>query len=216
MRFFRALFPFFAAIVSSAFAFAASTSADLPHVHVQLVVPTNLVAGQDAQAGLYFKLEQGWHVYWKNAGDAGEPPHVRWTLPEGVTADGLQFPAPRRLALGPLMDFGYEDEVLFPITLHAASGAKAGDTTLRAKVDWLVCRGLKMQEERCGSVPGGMSMILDRLKHLISEDRKAAFSDINLIDAGIQNGFKTRLNGKDYDFSHLAPKINSHIRNIMQ
>ena len=140
MRFFRALFPFFAAIVSSAFAFAASTSADLPHVHVQLVVPTNLVAGQDAQAGLYFKLEQGWHVYWKNAGDAGEPPHVRWTLPEGVTADGLQFPAPRRLALGPLMDFGYEDEVLFPITLHAASGAKAGDTTLRAKVDWLVCR----------------------------------------------------------------------------
>lgn len=83
-------------------------------------------------------------------------------------------------------------------------------------VDWLVCRGLKMQEERCGSVPGGMSMILDRLKHLISEDRQTSFSDINLIDAGIQNGFKTRLNGQEYDFSHLAPKINSHIRNIMQ
>jgi DsbC/DsbD-like thiol-disulfide interchange protein len=30
--------------------------------------------------GLYFKLEPGWHIYWKNAGDSGEPPRARWTL----------------------------------------------------------------------------------------------------------------------------------------
>jgi hypothetical protein len=29
----------------------------------------------------------------------------------------MQFPAPKRLPLGPLMDFGYEDEVLFPLKL---------------------------------------------------------------------------------------------------
>ncbi|MDR3751066.1 MAG: protein-disulfide reductase DsbD family protein [Terracidiphilus sp.] len=120
---------------------AASSSADAPHVHVQLVVPEDQIypAGNNA-AGLYFKLEPGWHVYWKNAGDSGEPPHIRWTLPEGVTASEMQFPAPKRLPLGPLMDFGYEDEVLFPLQFQVAGTVKQGKAILHAHVDWLVCR----------------------------------------------------------------------------
>jgi thiol:disulfide interchange protein/DsbC/DsbD-like thiol-disulfide interchange protein len=120
---------------------AVSNSADAPHVHVQLVVPeSGFKPGAAADAGLYFKIDQGWHVYWKNAGDAGEPPHMKWTLPDGITAGPLQFPAPKRLPLGPLMDFGYEDEVLFPFTLNAAKTAQAGPALLHAKVDWLVCQ----------------------------------------------------------------------------
>lgn len=123
-------------------AFAAPGTADLPHVHVALVTETAGVhAPGTLQAGLYFKLEPGWHVYWKNPGDAGEPPRVAWTLPAGVTAGAMQFPAPKRLLLGPLMDYGYEDEVLFPIALKVDGSAKAGTTLqLPAKVSWLVCR----------------------------------------------------------------------------
>jgi thiol:disulfide interchange protein DsbD len=122
-------------------AHAVSSSADAPHVHVQLVVPASTLAlGKPADAGLYFKIDPGWHVYWKNAGDAGEPPHMKWTLPDGVTAGPLQFPAPRRLPLGPLMDFGYEDEVLFPFSVNVAQTAKTGPAVLHAKVDWLVCQ----------------------------------------------------------------------------
>ena len=91
-------------------------------------------------SGLYFKLEPGWHVYWKNAGDSGEPPSIHWTLPAGITAGPMQFPAPKRLPLGPLMDFGYENEVLFPIQLQVADTVKDGAAALDAKVDWLVCR----------------------------------------------------------------------------
>jgi thiol:disulfide interchange protein/DsbC/DsbD-like thiol-disulfide interchange protein len=122
-------------------AHAVSNSADAPHVHVQLVVPAStLTLGKAADAGLYFKIDQGWHVYWKNAGDAGEPPHIKWTLPDGITAGSLQFPAPKRLPLGPLMDFGYEDEVLFPFSMNVAAAAKPGPAVLYAKVDWLVCQ----------------------------------------------------------------------------
>ncbi len=99
-----------------------------------------LSAGGPADAGLYFKLESGWHVYWKNAGDAGYPPRLRWTPPDGVTAGALQFPAPKRLANGPLMDFGYDDEVLFPLQLTVAKTVKAGSVALHAKADWVVCR----------------------------------------------------------------------------
>ena len=52
----------------------------------------------------------------------------------------LQFPAPKRLPLGPLMDFGYENEVLFPFCFNVAESAKPGPAILHAKVDWLVCR----------------------------------------------------------------------------
>ncbi len=95
--------------------------------------------GGTVQAGLVLTLEEKWHVYWRNAGDSGQPPRVTWTMPAGITAGPLQFPAPSRLPLGPLMDFGYEDAVAFPITLKAAKEVKPGPLHLDARVDWLVC-----------------------------------------------------------------------------
>jgi thiol:disulfide interchange protein DsbD len=135
---------------------AQANSADAAHLHVQLIVPVaQLNRGASANAGLYFKLEAGWHVYWQNAGDSGEPPHIQWTLPTGITAGEMQFPAPSRLPLGPLMDFGYENEVLFPFSLDVASSAKAGPVALHAKVNWLVCR------EVC--IPGKAELEVDRV-----------------------------------------------------
>ncbi|MGA8741560.1 MAG: thioredoxin family protein [Terracidiphilus sp.] len=147
MRFLRTIVALIAPLATALPALAAS-SADLPHVHVQLISPdAQLHPGTANRGGLYFKLEPGWHVYWKNPGDAGEPPHIKWTLPAGITAGPLRFPVPKRLPLGPLMDFGYEDEVLFPIQLNVADGSSSGPSTLRAKVDWLVCRGSCIPEK---------------------------------------------------------------------
>jgi thiol:disulfide interchange protein DsbD len=141
-RIFRLIFAVPLLLAAGLPARAASSSADADHVHVQLVFPEGyLYPGVSNDAGLYFKLEPGWHIYWKNPGDAGEPPHIHWTLPEGVTVGTMQFPAPKRLPLGPLMDYGYEDEVLFPFKLDAAKTVKAGQIIVHAKVDWLVCRG---------------------------------------------------------------------------
>jgi thiol:disulfide interchange protein len=133
----------------------AASSAGAEHLRVQLVAPNPaLPMNQPVDAGLYFRLEPGWHVYWQNAGDSGEPPQIRWTLPAGIAVGPMQFPAPRRLPLGPLMDFGYENEVLFPFTLTAGPQAEAGPATLRAHVSWLVCR------EVC--IPGKADLDLTR------------------------------------------------------
>jgi thiol:disulfide interchange protein DsbD len=141
MRLGRWIFVFFGLLAAGMVARAASSSADVAHLHVQLVFPqSSLYSDVSNDGGLYFKLEPGWHVYWKNAGDSGEPPHIKWTLPEGVSAGPLLFPAPHRLPLGPLMDFGYEDEVLFPFKLDVVKTVKTGPAVLDAKVDWLVCR----------------------------------------------------------------------------
>jgi len=142
MRIFRLIFAVPLLFAVGLPARAVSSSADAPHVRVELLVPGDNLYGSDKlnDAGIYFKLEPGWHIYWINPGDAGEPPHIQWTLPKGITAGPMQFPAPKRLPLGPLMDYGYENEVLFPLKLHVADGVKAGPVTLHAKVDWLICR----------------------------------------------------------------------------
>jgi thiol:disulfide interchange protein len=126
------------------------------HLRLELLVPgAKLYTGAKGnQAGLYFRLQPGWHVYWQNAGDAGEPPAIQWTLPNGITAGPLQFPAPSRLPVGPLMDYGYENQVLFPFKLDAASSAKTGQETLKAHVTWLVCSSV--------CIPGKADLELSR------------------------------------------------------
>lgn len=146
---------------------AAATSADQTpssyrahHLTVSLVPLTGAVEpGGKTRIGLYFQLDPEWHVYWVNAGDAGLPPKIQWTLPQGMTAGQLQFPVPQRLPVGPLMDYGYEKEVLFPIDFEAARGMTApSNQHAQAKVSWLVCR------EVC--IPGKASLSLPiRVEH---------------------------------------------------
>jgi thiol:disulfide interchange protein DsbD len=110
------------------------------HLTAELVELGPAIAPGGTQVvGLVLSLEEHWHVYWINAGDSGEPPKVAWTLPAGITAGVMQFPIPQRLPLGPLMDFGYEDHVAFPVTIAAAATMKPGPVHLDAQVTWLVC-----------------------------------------------------------------------------
>lgn len=125
------------------------------HLTVSLVSLTGAVEpGGKTKIGLHFVLDPEWHVYWVNAGDAGLPPQVHWTLPHGLTAGPLQFPAPERLPVGPLMDYGYQNQVLFPIELRAQSGLTAPSTErLQAGVNWLVCREVCIPGKATLSLP---------------------------------------------------------------
>jgi thiol:disulfide interchange protein len=110
------------------------------HLTAELVgLGPAIAPGGTQVVGLLLSLEEHWHVYWINAGDSGEPPKIAWTLPPGIAAGEMQFPIPQRLPLGPLMDFGYEDHVAFPVTIRAAATMKPGPVHLDAQVTWLVC-----------------------------------------------------------------------------
>jgi thiol:disulfide interchange protein len=182
MRVYRLIFAILLALAAGTPALCASDSADAQHVHVQLMTAANGVAAPgQVLAGLYFKLENGWHVYWMNPGDAGQPPKINWTLPSGVTAGPLKFPAPKRLPLGPLMDFGYENEVLFPLTLTADSNVKPGSIAhLAGKVSWLVCR------ETC--IPEKANLDLD-----LPVVGSAAAAAVNIANAALIDKFTALL-----------------------
>ncbi len=119
---------------------------------------------------LVLHLEPGWHVYWSNAGDSGEPPSVEWNLPASVTVGKMQFAAPKRLPLGPLMDYGYEGTAVFPFDLSFDRPLQ-GKTPLHLQghARWLVCRevcvpgkvlvGVSLQGGQVESRPGAATVI---------------------------------------------------------
>jgi thiol:disulfide interchange protein DsbD len=112
------------------------------HVQLELVPAAGQIApGQTLYVALHQKIAPGWHTYWRNPGDAGEPPQISWSLPPGWRAGDIVWPMPKRLPVGPLMDYGYEGEVWLPIPLTAPSGAAVGSSARqKASVTILVCK----------------------------------------------------------------------------
>lgn len=112
------------------------------HARVELIAEENSVQADRALwVGLWFQMDEGWHVYWKNAGDSGEPPKVQWTLPAGFQAGAIQWPQPVRLGHGTVVDYGYENQVLLMAPIKVPSDAKSsGASTIVADVRYLVCR----------------------------------------------------------------------------
>ncbi len=116
--------------------------AKIPHGTVELISDVQSIQpGSAFLVGLLFRLEPGWHIYWKNPGDSGQPPRVSWQLPEGFKAGPIEWPAPKRLPVGSLLDYGYEGEVLLPIGIESPAVApKKSSQTLSAALRVLVCR----------------------------------------------------------------------------
>lgn len=118
---------------------AASPWAENEQSRVRLITPWQVAPRSgELQMGLHFTLAPGWHVYWKNSGDAGFPPVVVFGKTAGLGEPELLWPAPHRFELpGNLVAFGYEKEVVYPIR---ATLEDAGDLLrLEADVDYLVC-----------------------------------------------------------------------------
>src|SRR5262245_34862565 len=93
-----------------------------PRTEVQLVAERLPVQpDRPFRVGLRFRMQPGWHVYWKNPGDSGTPPSVEWTVPAGWSAGEIEWPTPRRIFAGPFVSFGYEGEIVLPVPVEPAA-----------------------------------------------------------------------------------------------
>jgi len=87
-------------------------------------------------------LKKGWHIYWTNPGDSGQPPSLQWQLPPGFHAGEIRWPRPDKLQSSPaLADYGYHDEVLLMVPVRV-TGGKLSDrpVELVTQAKWLICR----------------------------------------------------------------------------
>src|SRR4030095_8718143 len=78
----------------------APASAAEPKVRVELLSEVASIApGETFWLALRQEIAPGWHTYWMNPGDSGEPPRIEWALPSGVTASDFVWPPPERIAV---------------------------------------------------------------------------------------------------------------------
>jgi DsbC/DsbD-like thiol-disulfide interchange protein len=120
----------------------ARAATSIPHGTVDLIAESQWIApGNETYFGLNFRLEKGWHIYWVNPGDSGQPPRVEWHLPAGLSAGELEWPAPRRLGTSTIVDFGYDNAVMLLVPLRASSTLPTQQAALfGAELKVLVCR----------------------------------------------------------------------------
>jgi DsbC/DsbD-like thiol-disulfide interchange protein len=119
------------------------------HARVELLAQqASVKSGSDLHLGVHFILESGWHIYWINPGDSGQPPSFKWQLPPGFSTGQIQWPHPERIQPNKeLADFGYHDEVLLPINIHVPPQLGSSDPVKFAvEVKWLICREVCIPE----------------------------------------------------------------------
>ena len=113
------------------------------HTQAQLLLSSvSAQPGETVWAGVDLKMDPGWHTYWKNAGDAGSPTKIEWTLPPGISAGDIRWPVPQKLPPAEVTTYGYEDETVLLVPLTLASNLAPGRVPLAAKVSWLECQNV--------------------------------------------------------------------------
>jgi len=126
----------------------AAAVVDTGHVKAELIVSGEAVPGGEVLVALRQTIAKDWHTYWRNPGDAGQATTLDWRLPSGWQAGQIIWPTPKRLPLGTLMNYGYEGEVLLPVSITVPADAKPGQRiSLKAEAGFLVCKDICIPEQ---------------------------------------------------------------------
>ena len=121
---------------------------NLPKVEARFVAEHAVVRpGDTVTIALHQVIRKDWHTYWRNPGDSGAATRIAWQLPAGWRTSEIAWPYPHRIPIGPLVNFGYADEVALLVDVTVPADANIGETlTLPADVDWLVCADVCIPE----------------------------------------------------------------------
>jgi DsbC/DsbD-like thiol-disulfide interchange protein len=127
------------------------------HVSATLLADVSSIQpGRPFRVGVLFRIDPGWHIYWKNPGDSGMATRVSLELPPGLSAGAVEFPAPQFVRLpGDILNYVYEDQVMLTVPVTESpefARQRAGEVTINAKVRWLVCQDV--------CIPGGATLEL--------------------------------------------------------
>lgn len=149
------LYPLAVVVALTATTFdARAESSQNDYVQAELVADVQSIQpGNPFWVAVRFVIEKNWHINWINPGDAGLAPSIEWTLPDGFKVGDLMWPAPHSYRIGPLVIYGYGNELLLMARLFPPQKLVPGELAeIRAAVDWLACA------EAC--VPGAAELLI--------------------------------------------------------
>ncbi len=114
------------------------------------------VAGETFFAAFKLDIEEGWHVYWRNPGDAGLPPEATWDTGGDVVGDFIwPIPEEQEVIPGELMDYGYKDQLILPFPVTVPNDT-TGPLTLSGVLNYLICKDVCIPEDAAFSFEVGI------------------------------------------------------------
>lgn len=138
---------FLLAIAGTAFGQFSFDAKPEPPVKARLVAEKpSIEPGETLAVALVLDHKAHWHTYYVNPGQAGFPPSLEWSLPDGFTGGELAFPTPLLGTFAGAPFYGYDGETWFLTHVTAPDAIETDTVTLNAKASWLAC------EEQC--IPG--------------------------------------------------------------
>ena len=114
------------------------------HAEVSLVKNTQISSNGIVHIGIKMDMQEGWHTYWLNPGDSGGAIDIEWILSDESGVSDVIYPTPHRIPYPPLMTFGYEDRVIFPVDLTVKDLNK--DIDITANINFLICADVCIPE----------------------------------------------------------------------
>jgi DsbC/DsbD-like thiol-disulfide interchange protein len=128
-------------ILCHALAMAATVAAEDSHVRARLVADAaELRSGESFHLGVLLEPEPGWHVYWRNPGEAGLATEIDFELPRGFEVNELQWPVPISFEQSDgIGGYGYEDPVVLAAEVTAPVRVPSS-APVTLTVSWLACK----------------------------------------------------------------------------
>ena len=117
---------------------------DTGHAEVSLIKTDNYQDQNKIHLGIKMDMDEGWHTYWLNPGDSGGAIEVEWDISNGNSMSQVMYPAPHKIPYPPLMTFGYENFVIFPLELFAND--VNDDINIDATIKFLICSDVCIPE----------------------------------------------------------------------
>jgi len=125
--------------------FGSAEIVDTGHARISLIKDhSDFVPGTSINIGLKVSMDKGWHTYWRNPGDSGGPIVIDWDLPKGFSVSDIKWPLPEKIEYPPLMTYGYEDFVIYPMVLSIP--AEYSDDYFEMAADILICADVCIPE----------------------------------------------------------------------
>ena len=125
--------------------FGSAEIVDTGHARISLIKDhSDFVPGTSINIGLKVSMDKGWHTYWRNPGDSGGPIVIDWDLPKGFSVSDIKWPLPEKIEYPPLMTYGYEDFVIYPMVLSVP--ADYSDDYFEMTADILICADVCIPE----------------------------------------------------------------------
>ena len=125
--------------------FGSAEIVDTGHARISLIKDhSDFVPGTSINIGLKVSMDKGWHTYWRNPGDSGGPIEIDWDLPKGFSVSDIKWPLPEKIEYPPLMTYGYEDFVIYPMVLSIP--ADYSDDYFEMAADILICADVCIPE----------------------------------------------------------------------